>query len=41
MARADLKDWAERARAEIRALPDVPVRAAFETLCEFVVERSG
>ena len=41
MARADLKDWAERARAEIRGLPDVPARAAFETLCEFVVERSG
>jgi len=41
MARADLKDWAERARAEIRGLPDVPARGAFETLCEFVVERSG
>jgi heptaprenyl diphosphate synthase len=40
-ARADTRGWAERARDEILALPDVPARAAFESLCEFVVERTG
>jgi heptaprenyl diphosphate synthase len=41
MARVDLRDWAQRARDEIRDLPDVPARDAFEALCEFVVDRSG
>jgi heptaprenyl diphosphate synthase len=41
MARSDTRRWAEVARAEIRELPDVPARAAFEALCEFVVERTG
>ena len=41
MARADLRHWAMLARDEILALPDVPVRAAFEALCAFVVERTG
>jgi heptaprenyl diphosphate synthase len=41
MARADTRRWAELARSEILALPDVPARAAFETLCGFVVERTG
>ena len=41
MARADTRRWAETARNEILALPDVPARAAFEALCEFVVERTG
>ena len=41
MARADTRGWAELARAEIQELPDVPARAAFEALCEFVVERTG
>jgi heptaprenyl diphosphate synthase len=40
-ARADMESWAQRARNEILALPDVPARAAFETLCDFVVERTG
>jgi heptaprenyl diphosphate synthase len=40
-ARADTRRWAERARDEILALPDVPARAAFEAMCEFVVERTG
>jgi heptaprenyl diphosphate synthase len=40
-ARADTRRWAERARDEILALPDVPARAAFQALCEFVVERTG
>jgi heptaprenyl diphosphate synthase len=41
MARADTRRWAATARAEILALPDVPARAAFEALCEFVAERTG
>jgi heptaprenyl diphosphate synthase len=41
LARADLRHWAGVARAEIMALPDVPARAAFEGLCDFVVERTG
>jgi heptaprenyl diphosphate synthase len=41
LARADTRRWAETAREQILALPDVPARAAFETLCEFVVERTG
>jgi heptaprenyl diphosphate synthase len=41
MARVDLRDWAQRARDEVRGLPDVPARDAFEVLCEFVVDRSG
>ena len=41
MARADLRRWSDAAKDEILALPDVPARAAFEALCEFVVERTG
>jgi len=41
LARADLRHWAGVARQEIMALPDVPARAAFEGLCDFVVERTG
>jgi heptaprenyl diphosphate synthase len=41
MARADLRRWAELARDEILALPDVPARAAFEALCVFVAERTA
>ena len=41
MARDDLRHWADLARDEIVALPDVPARAAFEALCDFVVERTG
>jgi heptaprenyl diphosphate synthase len=41
LARADLRHWAGLARSEIMALPDVPARAAFEGLCDFVVERTG
>jgi geranylgeranyl pyrophosphate synthase len=40
-ARADLRRWADTARAEVAALPDVPARAAFETLCDYVVKRTG
>jgi len=41
MARSDTRRWAERARSDILALPDVPARAAFESLCAYVVERTG
>ncbi len=41
MAVHDLRQWAARAREEIMALPDVPARAAFEALCDYVVKRSG
>jgi heptaprenyl diphosphate synthase len=40
-ARADMRHWAEAARRDIVELPDVSARAAFEALCDFVVERSG
>jgi geranylgeranyl pyrophosphate synthase len=40
-AKADLRRWADVARDEILALPEVPARAAFEALCDFVVERTG
>ncbi|MBB4929310.1 heptaprenyl diphosphate synthase [Lipingzhangella halophila] len=40
LARADLRAWADKARAEFATLPDVPPRWAFEALCDFVVERT-
>jgi len=40
-ARADLEYWVEAARAEISGLPDVPARAAFEALCDYVLDRSS
>jgi heptaprenyl diphosphate synthase len=41
LARADTRRWAQTAREQILMLPDVPARAAFEFLCEFVTERTG
>ncbi len=40
-ARADLRRWAGLARDAVAALPERPVRGAFEAMCEYVVERSG
>ncbi|WP_433329579.1 polyprenyl synthetase family protein [Spirillospora sp. CA-294931] len=40
-ARADLRRWAEDARAEILTLPDIPTRAAYTGLCDYVVSRTG
>jgi heptaprenyl diphosphate synthase len=40
-ARADLRRWAEDARTELLTLPDLPARAAFEALCDYVVSRTG
>lgn len=41
LAIRDLRQRAATARREILALPDVPARAAFEALCDYVVQRSG
>ena len=40
-SRADVLHWVYEARAEIEALPDVPARAAFLALCDFVEKRTG
>jgi heptaprenyl diphosphate synthase len=40
-SRADVLHWALGARNEIMALPDVPARAAFLALCDFVEKRTG
>ncbi|TQM71744.1 heptaprenyl diphosphate synthase [Actinomadura hallensis] len=40
-ARADLRRWAEDARTELLTLPDIPARAAFTSLCDYVVTRTG
>ena len=40
-ARADLRRWADIARAEVAGLPDVPARRAFEIMCDFVTERTS
>ena len=39
--RDDLIVWTDKAREHILALPVGPARAAFEKLCDFVVERTG
>jgi heptaprenyl diphosphate synthase len=41
MAKADVRRWADLARHEVLALPEVPARAAFLTMCDFVMDRSG
>jgi geranylgeranyl pyrophosphate synthase len=41
MAKADLRHWADLARSEILMLPEVPARAAFEAMCDFVIRRTG
>ena len=40
-SRADVLSWAQGARNEIMALPDVPARAAFLAICDFVEKRTG
>ncbi|MFD1937051.1 MULTISPECIES: polyprenyl synthetase family protein [Nonomuraea] len=39
--RQELDAWVNRARADLATLPDIPARAAFLALCDYVVERSG
>jgi heptaprenyl diphosphate synthase len=41
MAKSDTRRWADLARTEILALPEVPARTAFEAMCDFVIERTG
>ena len=40
-SRAHVLSWVQGARNEIMALPDVPTRAAFLALCDFVEKRTG
>ncbi|MFJ2028426.1 polyprenyl synthetase family protein [Streptosporangium sp. NPDC087985] len=40
-ARAELVSWVDRAREDLSGLPDIPARAAYLALCDYVVERSG
>jgi heptaprenyl diphosphate synthase len=40
-SRARVLSWAQGARNEIMVLPDVPARAAFLALCDFVEKRTG
>jgi geranylgeranyl pyrophosphate synthase len=40
-ARADLRSWARIAQEQIMALPELPVRDAFETLCDYLMVRTG
>jgi len=40
-SRERVLSWVQGARNEIMALPDVPARAAFLALCDFVEKRTG
>jgi len=40
-ARAVLQSWADDARSTLEPLSDVPAKAALESLCDFVVRRTG
>jgi len=40
-ARAEVQRWADDARATLGPLPDVPAKAALDSLCDFVVRRTG
>jgi len=40
-ARADLRRWADDARAVLAPLPDIPARRALESLCDLVIARTG
>jgi heptaprenyl diphosphate synthase len=40
-ARAELVSWTDRAREALMGLPDIPARAAYLALCDYVIERSG
>ncbi len=40
-ARETVRWYAERARAELAPLPDVPARAALASLCDSIVDRTG
>jgi heptaprenyl diphosphate synthase len=39
--RAEVQRWADDARATLAPLPETPAKAALESLCDFVVRRTG
>jgi heptaprenyl diphosphate synthase len=41
LARETVRSYAERSRAALRGLPDVPARRAMESLCDFIADRTG
>jgi heptaprenyl diphosphate synthase len=41
LARAEVRRWANGAKERLSMLPDVPARVAFETLCDYVITRTG
>lgn len=40
-SRSDLRKWVDSARADLLSLPDLPARAAFLALCEYVLTRTS
>jgi len=40
-ARETVRSWIADARSRLTQLPSVPARAAFESLCDFVINRTG
>lgn len=40
-ARETVRSYAERARASLAVLPEQPARQALESLCDFIVDRTG
>ena len=40
-ARDTVRTWISDARSLVAELPDLPARAAFESLCDFVITRTG
>lgn len=40
-ARSHARAWADDARSQLVALPDIPARAVLEQLCDYVVARTG
>ena len=41
LARETVRSYAERSRAALGGLPDVPARRAMESLCDFIADRTG
>jgi heptaprenyl diphosphate synthase len=40
-ARDTVRAWISGARSLVAQLPDLPARAAFESLCDFVITRTA
>jgi heptaprenyl diphosphate synthase len=41
LARETVRSYAERSRAALTVLPDLPARSAMESLCDFIADRTG